>query len=90
MALYIEIRVVPSSGRQEIQNTSVGLKCFLKEAPEKGLANQELIRFLAKKLQLTQADITIVAGAATRKKRIKLTVDWSLTQLLHKLEIENS
>jgi uncharacterized protein (TIGR00251 family) len=87
MALYLEISVVPRSGRQEIQQSHIGLKCFLKEAPEQGRANQELIKFLAKKLGITQQDIEIIAGGSGRKKRLKLSVNWSLPELLKKLEI---
>ena len=88
MALYIEITVVPRSGRQEIQQSHIGLKCFLKEAPENGRANQELIRFLSKQLGIIQQDIEIISGGSGRKKRLKLAVDWSLDEFLHKVGIE--
>jgi len=90
MALYLEITVVPRSGRQEIQQSTVGIKCFLKEAPEHGRANQELIKFLAKKLGLTQRSIEITSGSSGRKKRLKIATDWSLDQTMQKLGIESA
>ena len=66
MAIYIQITVIPRSGRQEIKievkQDTAGLKCYLKQTPEAGKANQELIKFLAKQLHITQQQITIVTG----------------------------
>jgi len=88
MALFIAISVMPSSGRQEIKKTPIGLKCFLKAQPERGKANDELIRFLAEKLEISRDDITITSGETGHKKRIKLDVTWGLGELMYKLGLE--
>lgn len=88
MALFVEINVMPSSGRQEIKKTSIGLKCFLKAQPERGKANEELIRFLADKLEISRDDITITSGQTGHKKRIKLDVAWGMGELMYKLGLE--
>ena len=91
MAIYIQITVIPRSGRQEIKmevkQDTAGLKCYLKQTPEAGKANQELIKFLAKQLHITQQQITIVTGKTGRKKRLKIDVTWQLDELLKELEL---
>lgn len=73
MALIIEIKVVPLSGKARFELDKQGhLKCFLKSAPEKGAANKELIKLLSKELKIPQNDVEIVSGLTLRKKRIKL------------------
>jgi len=83
MSLTIEIKVVPSSGRQALTLDKSGtIKCYLKNPPEDGKANQELIKFLSSSLQLPQYEVTIVAGATSRKKIIKIQRNISLDQML--------
>ncbi len=73
MALIIELTVIPQSAKCQIFLAKNGLlKCSLKSAPEKGAANKELIKYIAKTLGLTQDLIEIVAGLTVRKKRIKI------------------
>lgn len=89
MSLTIDIKVVPNSGKQKFVLDKSGiLKCFIKSAPEKGLANNELIKFLSKSLGLTQNDVEIVSGHTDRKKRIRINKDLSFEQLLSLLEID--
>lgn len=71
MALRIVIKVVPASGRSMCQIDKSGiLKCSLKSPPEKGKANDELIRLIAKKLDISQNEITIILGKTARNKTI--------------------
>ncbi len=89
MALVFEIKIVPSSGRQQIVLDKSGLlKCFLKSAAENGKANAELIKFLAKKLKIIQDDVSILVGKKVRRKRIKINQDISFDGLLEKLEVK--
>lgn len=89
MSLVIDVRVVPKSGRQACKLDNAGrLKCYLKSPPEKGLANKELIKYLAKAINSTQRDIEIIAGATDRNKRIRIDVRITFEQLLAKLGIE--
>ena len=89
MALIIEVKAVPSSGKQECKTDKSGtIKCFLKSAPEAGKANAELIKFLSKKLKVAQNQITILTGTTSRKKRIKIEADISLDQFCEQVGIE--
>lgn len=88
MARIIEIKVVPSSGKQSCVLYGERLKCFVKAAPEKGAANQELISFLAKKLQLPARDIRILTGATSRLKRVQIETEKSFDQICNDLGID--
>ena len=88
MAVIIEIKVVPSSGRLGCTLEGKRLKCFLKSAPEKGKANKELVRYLAKKLKLSARDITIITGATSKLKRVKIETEKTFDDLCDDLNIE--
>lgn len=89
MALLIEIKVKPQSGRQLCTLDKSGLlKCFLKSPPEGGKANEELIKFLSKALSIPQNSINIIRGASSRSKLLRIDAHLDRTALLKKLGIE--
>lgn len=88
MSLILIIKVVPNSGRNTWQIDSLGiLKCYLKCAPEKGKANQELLKILSKTLKIKLSEIEILAGKTSRSKKIKISANLSYDQFLEKLDI---
>lgn len=88
MALIIDIKVAPLSGRSAWKMDKNGqLKCYLKSAPEKGQANSELIQLIAKALRIPQTDIQIIAGATQRLKKIKIVGDISREQFFNAIGI---
>ncbi len=89
MSLIVEIKVVPASGRSawKLENSGI-LKRYLKNPPEKGLANRELIDVLAKALQLPRQEIIIISGQTSRIKRVKINTALTYEQLLSRLGIE--
>ncbi|MFA5307113.1 MAG: DUF167 domain-containing protein [Candidatus Babeliales bacterium] len=90
MAVILEIKVIPSSGRQDLfRDKSGSLKCHLKNPPENGKANAELIKMLAKNLGLGQNAVQLLSGATARKKIIKIESSLSLEELLRELGIES-
>jgi len=89
MAFVLEVKVVPSSGKQAWKLDKSGkLKCYLKSPPEKGLANAELLKMLAKGLGLTLADLELIAGATSRAKLIKIAAPLTFEQVLARLGID--
>ncbi|MBI2353110.1 DUF167 domain-containing protein [Candidatus Dependentiae bacterium] len=87
--LIVEIKVIPQSGRSNLTLDKTGsLKCFLKAAPEKGKANQEVIEIIAKITNLPKGAIEIIAGLTSRKKLIKLNTELSYEQFLNKIGAE--
>ena len=82
MALIFEVKVIPSSGSFGFfQDKNGDLKCYLKSAPEKGQANKELIKNLARLLKIPQNDVELLAGETIRKKKIKIHIALTLDQL---------
>ncbi len=89
IVLSIDVKVFPSSGRVAWKLEAGGrLKCYLKSPPEKGKANRELITVLSKSLKLPGASITIVLGATSRIKRVRIDAELSFDMLLKALGIE--
>jgi hypothetical protein len=89
MAFILEIKVVPSSGKQRIVRDKNGqIKCFLIAAPEKGKANKELIELLSKMLKIPKKELDILSGETTRIKRIAIQGSWTAQELYKKLGVE--
>ena len=88
LSVILEIKVVPSSGRSELIRDKSGiLKLFVKSAPERGLANHEVVAVLAKKLGLPKSAISLISGQSSRLKRISIASSYSQRQLLEKLGV---
>ncbi len=76
MPLIIDIKVTPSAGRQAwALDKNGGIKCYLKSPPEKGLANKELIKTIAKAVGVSQDKVEILTGETSRTKRIKIAAE---------------
>jgi len=88
MAVIIEIKVVPGSGRSGCKLEGKRLKCFLKSPPEKGKANKELVSYLAKMLNLPTRAIIIMTGATTPLKRVQIDTEKSFDAICDDLKIE--
>lgn len=79
----IGIRVTPRSTKPGIGDWKVdpGGRSFLEvrvaAAPTDGAANDEVIKLLAKALDLPKSSVTIVSGHMARLKRIELPLDES-------------
>jgi uncharacterized protein len=89
MAFIFDVKVIPSAGKKGWSlDKSGNLKCHLKSPAEQGKANDELIKSLSKHLGITQSMVSIVSGAQSRKKRIKVDVDMTYNKLLELLGID--
>jgi uncharacterized protein (TIGR00251 family) len=74
--LALAVRVVPKSPRTEwVAPLADGsLKVRLAAVPEKGKANEELIRFLAAEFSIPRSNVEIVSGAASAHKQLRLSL----------------
>jgi len=89
MAFMFDVKVFPSSGRKGWTiDKSGNLKCYLKSPAEQGKANNELIKTLAKALGISQNLVSIVSGAQSQKKRIKVEMDLTFNKFLEFLGID--
>ncbi len=89
MALRLEIKVVPSSGKLGfIIDKQQRLKCYLKAQAEEGKANYELIKFVAKTCNLTQRDVDIISGLISRHKVLLISTDLTYEKFLQLIGLE--
>ncbi len=70
----LPVRVHPGARKNDITGVHNGaLKISLTTPPTDGRANEALIPFLAKFLQIPRARITLVTGAASRTKTLRIS-----------------
>jgi uncharacterized protein len=69
--IEILIKVVPKSSKSTIVGWEAGrLKVKVQAPPDKGKANSEVIKLLAKALKVPQRDISILRGLHSRLKTL--------------------
>ena len=67
------VKVKPNSKQQKIEELADGsLTVHLKSPPVDGKANEELIKVLAKKFDVSKSSITIKSGTTSRQKLIEI------------------
>jgi uncharacterized protein (TIGR00251 family) len=73
---YFDVKVRPSAGKSQIiaELDDETIKIDLAAPAEKGKANEELIKLLAKELAVSRASIKIVAGKSNREKLVKISL----------------
>ncbi|MGD0335488.1 MAG: DUF167 domain-containing protein [Candidatus Omnitrophota bacterium] len=72
--MFLKVRVVPRSSRNLIKEENGILKAYLTKPAQEGLANEQLIRLLARHLGLKKYQLRIVAGLKSRDKIIETDV----------------
>ena len=74
---YLRIKVLPKSSTNEVTEIMTDdsgeqtIKIRIKAVPEKGKANEELIKFLSKELSIPKDQITIISGKSTQLKLVR-------------------
>lgn len=74
--MILRVRLTPNSSCCKINGVFVGtdgaewLKINVVSVPEKGKANQELLKFLSGELKIAKSAMTIVSGKLDRYKKI--------------------
>jgi len=72
--MYLQIKVIPRSPQTKFVELMADdtYKIRLKAVPEKGKANIELIKFLAKELNCDKGNILIISGHTDQRKLVKV------------------
>lgn len=71
-----QVKVKPNSKQQNIQEAADGsLIVHLKSPPVDGKANEELIKLLAEKFNVSKSQITIKSGLSSRTKLVEIDND---------------
>ena len=69
----LKLRIVPNAKRSEVAGEHGGaLKVRLAAPPVDGKANAELLRFLAEAFGVPLRSVTLLRGAASRSKRVRV------------------
>lgn len=71
--INILVKVIPNAHKNSLEGYQEGvLKVRVHAPPDKGKANDELIAFLAKSLNLPKSNLKIISGHSSRLKRIEI------------------
>lgn len=69
--IVFNVKVVPRASRSELVGEQDGaLRVRIAAPPVDGAANDELLRLLAKKLEVKPSSVTIISGHGARMKKI--------------------
>jgi uncharacterized protein len=73
-AVQFDVRVVPRASKSEIVGEHDGaLKVRIASPPVDGAANEELVKVLAKYLDMPKSAVEIVNGHSSKLKQVKIT-----------------
>lgn len=72
MIMLINVRVVPRSSREKIVEEEGRLKVYVHAPADEGRANKALIELLAGYFGKAKSALSIVKGAASRNKVVKV------------------
>jgi hypothetical protein len=79
----LAVRVTPRSSKPGIGSWRAGadgreeLEVRVAEAPSDGAANEAVVKLLAKALGISRSELSIIAGATSRHKRVAIPFDLS-------------
>ncbi len=72
-ALLLPLRVRPRAGREGLLGLRAGrLLVAIHEAPERGRANEAVLRLLAEAFAVPRSALALVAGATSRDKIVRI------------------
>ncbi len=71
MAKRVIVKVKPKSKQQKVVVKNDGLLVCLNSSPQKGKANKELVKVIAKHLKISPSKVAIASGFRSRKKIIE-------------------
>jgi hypothetical protein len=70
--MEIQVKVKPSSRREELSQDGDGFIARVKEPPKEGKANMAVIKLLAEHFGVSQSQVKIIGGLRSRSKLIKI------------------
>jgi len=71
--MKIFVKVKPKAKEEKVEKIDdINFKVFVKQLPEKGRANRAVIKALANYFNISQSNIQISSGSASRMKVIEI------------------
>ena len=88
---HLKVKITPSSSKNAFLSwLGDELKVALQAPPEKGKANQALVKFMAQSLGLCEAQIEIIRGATQAHKTLQIDISPNeLAERLPKIPRQN-
>lgn len=71
--MRIWVKVKPNAHEEKVEEQGGFLVVLVKEAPEKGKANEALIRTLAKHYRVRKSCVSILSGHTSRQKLVEVS-----------------
>jgi len=72
--MLIKVKVFPSSKKEEIiKKSEDSFEVKVKEKPERGLANREVIRIISAYFKIPKSKVRLIKGFKERNKIFKIT-----------------
>jgi uncharacterized protein (TIGR00251 family) len=71
-SIFISLNIHPNSSKNRISLTDYSIEIYIKEPPSKGKANQGLIKYLSKILEISSSSIILIYGEKSRKKIVSV------------------
>lgn len=68
----ISVKLIPKSGENKVEELGLYVKVRTTAIPEKGKANDSMIKQLAKHYNIAQNKIKIIQGTKLRKKLVEI------------------
>lgn len=69
----LDVKVTPHARQDKVEGWKEGRLCVrLRQVPEKGKANRQLIEYLADELDIAPSRIEILSGETSRLKRLRI------------------
>ena len=88
-AVVFATKIIPGSSKTALAGMLDGiLKIRISAPPEKGKANESLLKFLAKQLGVKKKSVSIISGLRKSIKQIKV-LDISIETLQNKLDMRS-
>jgi uncharacterized protein (TIGR00251 family) len=70
-SLVLKVKVIANAGRSRVTGVRNGeLVVRVNAQPERGKANKELVRLLARELNLSRTEVKLTAGQSSRHKQL--------------------
>ena len=73
--MIVQVKIIPKSSQDKIVREGDSFKIKVTDAPEKGKANNKVIKLLAKEFEVPKSQIEIIKGLTKRDKLIKINVE---------------
>ena len=73
--IYLRLKILPGADKSEVREVleDKTIKISIAALAEKGKANQELVKFLAKEFGAPKTGVKIISGAGERLKLVKIS-----------------